>query len=83
MSLMLSISQACMIHVTLSEAVYTIRFLLAKIFSTLLVFNKQGRLPIEEYFKCEFYNDDDIVVSNPWSTVKKGCLASRKKGMIV
>jgi hypothetical protein len=61
LSLMLSISQACMIHVTLSEAVYTIRFLLAKIFSTLLVFNKHGRLPIEEYFGCEFYNDDDIV----------------------
>uniref|UniRef100_A0AC34G6N3 Uncharacterized protein n=1 Tax=Panagrolaimus sp. ES5 TaxID=591445 RepID=A0AC34G6N3_9BILA len=61
LSLMLSISQACMIHVTLSEAVYTIRFLLAKILSSLLVFNKAGRLPIEEYFGCEFYNDDDIV----------------------
>jgi hypothetical protein len=61
LSLVLSISQACMIHVTLSEAVYTIRFLLAKILSSLLVFNKSGRLPIEEYFGCEFYNDDDIV----------------------
>lgn len=51
-----------MIHVTLSESVYTIRFLLAKLLAILLIINKPGRLPIENYFECEFFNDDDIVV---------------------
>uniref|UniRef100_A0A7E4UUJ7 UPF0187-domain-containing protein n=1 Tax=Panagrellus redivivus TaxID=6233 RepID=A0A7E4UUJ7_PANRE len=61
LSLLLSLSQACMIHVTLSQSVGTIRFLLAKLMSTLLAVNLPGRLPIEEYFECEFFNDDDIV----------------------
>lgn len=51
-----------MIHVTLNESIYTIRFLLAKLLSVLLEFNKPGRLPIENYFDCEFFNDDDIIV---------------------
>uniref|UniRef100_A0AC34RD77 Uncharacterized protein n=1 Tax=Panagrolaimus sp. JU765 TaxID=591449 RepID=A0AC34RD77_9BILA len=61
LALILSISQACMIHVTLSESVHTVRFLLAKLVATLLIINKPGRLPLEEYFECEFFNDDDIV----------------------
>lgn len=52
-----------MIHVTLSEAVYTVRFLLAKLLAALILYNPSGRKPIEDYFECEFVNDDDIVVS--------------------
>jgi len=62
LALVLSVSQACMIHVTLTEQIYTIRFLIAKLLSGLLELNKKGRLPIEAFFECEFYNDDDIVV---------------------
>lgn len=39
-----------------------IRFFLAKILNILVEINKKGRLPIEAYFECEFFNDDDIIV---------------------
>lgn len=68
LGLILSISQACMIHVTLSESVDTVRFLLAKLIATLLIINNPGRLSLEEYFECEFFNDDDIVVSTEISS---------------
>uniref|UniRef100_A0A915CLS1 glucuronosyltransferase n=1 Tax=Ditylenchus dipsaci TaxID=166011 RepID=A0A915CLS1_9BILA len=61
LALVLSVSQACTIHVTLTESIYTIRFLLAKLLGVLLELNKAGRLPIENFFECEFFNDDDIV----------------------
>ncbi|KAK0394213.1 hypothetical protein QR680_000623 [Steinernema hermaphroditum] len=61
LALALTISQACMIHVSLDESVYTIRFLLAKLLSPLLEVNREGRYDIEQYFNCEFFNDDDIV----------------------
>ncbi|KAI6171679.1 hypothetical protein M3Y98_00889000 [Aphelenchoides besseyi] len=61
LALVLSIAQACMIYVTLSDSLYTIRFLLSKLLGVLLEINKSGRLPIEAFFECEFYNDDDIV----------------------
>ncbi|KAI1702337.1 hypothetical protein DdX_15519 [Ditylenchus destructor] len=61
LALILSITQACTIHVTLTESIYTIRFLLAKLLGVLLELNKKGRLSIEEFFECEFFNDDDIV----------------------
>ncbi|KAI6238510.1 hypothetical protein M3Y99_00674600 [Aphelenchoides fujianensis] len=61
LALVLSIAQACTIYVSLSESLYTIRFLLSKLLGVLLEINKPGRLPIEAFFECEFYNDDDIV----------------------
>ncbi|KAI6174673.1 hypothetical protein M3Y97_01016700 [Aphelenchoides bicaudatus] len=61
LALVLSIAQACTIYVTLSDSIYTIRFLLSKLLGVLLELNKPGRLPIESFFGCEFYNDDDIV----------------------
>ncbi|TMS32369.1 hypothetical protein L596_000218 [Steinernema carpocapsae] len=61
LALALTVSQACMIHVSLDESVYTIRFLLAKLLSPLLETNREGRYDIEQYFDCEFFNDDDIV----------------------
>ncbi|KAI6243093.1 hypothetical protein M3Y99_00158800 [Aphelenchoides fujianensis] len=61
LALVLSIAQACTIYVSLSESLYTIRFLLSKLLGVLLEINKPGRLPIEAFFECEFYNDDYIV----------------------
>lgn len=59
----MSVSQACMIHAKLTQSIYTIRFLLAKLLGVLLELNKPGRLPIENFFQCEFFNDDEIIVS--------------------
>uniref|UniRef100_A0A1I8BWX3 Anoctamin n=1 Tax=Meloidogyne hapla TaxID=6305 RepID=A0A1I8BWX3_MELHA len=61
LALILSITQALTIHTSITESIYTIRFLLAKLLNTLLEINRKGRLPIEDYFECEFFNDDDIV----------------------
>uniref|UniRef100_A0A1I8AB54 G protein-coupled receptor n=1 Tax=Steinernema glaseri TaxID=37863 RepID=A0A1I8AB54_9BILA len=61
LALALTVSQACMIHVSLDDSVYTIRFLLAKLISPLLEVNREGRYDIEQYFNCEFFNDDNIV----------------------
>lgn len=62
LALILSITQALTIHVSITESIYTIRFLLAKLLGILLEVNRQGRFPIEQFFECEFFNDDDIVV---------------------
>lgn len=51
-----------MIHVTLAEQIYNMRFILAKLLNSLLEVNKKGRLHLEAFFDCEFFNDDDIVV---------------------
>uniref|UniRef100_A0A915MGY6 HORMA domain-containing protein n=1 Tax=Meloidogyne javanica TaxID=6303 RepID=A0A915MGY6_MELJA len=48
-------------NTSITESIYTIRFLLAKLLNQLLELNRNGRLPIEDYFECEFFNDDDIV----------------------
>ncbi|CAD5209977.1 unnamed protein product [Bursaphelenchus okinawaensis] len=61
LALVLSITQAFTIHVTLFDSMYTIRFLLSKLLAQLLEINASGRYPIEQYFGCEFINDDDIV----------------------
>nr|CAD2187010.1 unnamed protein product [Meloidogyne enterolobii] len=61
LALILSITQALTIHTSITESIYTIRFLLAKLLNQLLELNRNGRLPIEDYFECEFFNDDDIV----------------------
>uniref|UniRef100_A0A914H019 Uncharacterized protein n=1 Tax=Globodera rostochiensis TaxID=31243 RepID=A0A914H019_GLORO len=61
LALILSITQALTIHVTITESIYTVRFLLVKLLSILLEVNKAGRFSIEQYFECEFFNDDDIV----------------------
>ncbi|CAD5213338.1 unnamed protein product [Bursaphelenchus xylophilus] len=61
LALVLSITQAFTIHVTLFDSMYTIRFLLSKLLAQLLELNSPGRFPIEHFFGCEFINDDDIV----------------------
>uniref|UniRef100_A0A914EJU3 Uncharacterized protein n=1 Tax=Acrobeloides nanus TaxID=290746 RepID=A0A914EJU3_9BILA len=69
LSLLLSISQAFMIYVTLEKSVFQIRFNLAKLISTLLEVNRDGRYPIESFFECEFFNDDDIVKPPCFGTI--------------
>ncbi|KAL3100478.1 hypothetical protein niasHT_021925 [Heterodera trifolii] len=61
LALILSITQALTIHVTVTESIYTVRFLLVKLLGVLLEVNRAGRFSIEQYFECEFFNDDDIV----------------------
>ncbi|KAF7633324.1 hypothetical protein Mgra_00007304 [Meloidogyne graminicola] len=61
LALILSITQALTIQTSITQSIYTIRFLLAKLLNILLEINRKGRLPIEDYFECEFFNDDDIV----------------------
>lgn len=68
LALILSITQALSIHVCITDSIFQIKFLLTKLLSTLLEINKPGRYPIEQYFECEFFNDDDIVVSSAYRT---------------
>lgn len=51
-----------MIHVTLTKSIYKIRFFLTKLLEILLKINKPGCKQIENYFDCEFFNDNDINV---------------------
>ncbi|KAH7704370.1 hypothetical protein AAVH_28430, partial [Aphelenchoides avenae] len=60
-ALVLSAIQACAIYVILSDDIYTIRFLLAKLLGVLLEVNRSGRLPIEEFFECVFFSGVGIL----------------------
>lgn len=57
LALLLSISQACMIQVSLADQVHHVRFILGKVISPLLEYNPNGRVPIEQAFNCQFRDD--------------------------
>ncbi|VDN52444.1 unnamed protein product [Dracunculus medinensis] len=68
MALILSVSQACMIQVSLADRVHEVRFLLGKIISPLLEHNSKGSKPVEGAFECVFI-DENLAMMKSCSSV--------------
>lgn len=64
LALILGVSQACMIQVSLANKVHKVRFVIAKILSPLLEHHPNGSAPIEQAFSCQFLDDDGNRVSS-------------------
>ncbi|VDM46337.1 unnamed protein product [Toxocara canis] len=59
LALLLSLSQACMIQISLADRIHHVRFILGKIISPLLEHNPNGSRPIEQTFDCQFWDGDE------------------------
>ncbi|VDK17543.1 unnamed protein product [Anisakis simplex] len=61
---MLSVSQACMIQISLADRIHHVRFILSKIISPLLEHHPNGSQPIERAFGCQFWDGDELSGKN-------------------
>uniref|UniRef100_A0A915CAG9 ABC transmembrane type-1 domain-containing protein n=2 Tax=Parascaris univalens TaxID=6257 RepID=A0A915CAG9_PARUN len=59
LALLLSVSQACMIQISLADRIHHVRFILGKIISPLLEHNPNGSRFIENTFDCQFWDNDE------------------------
>ncbi|MFH4974491.1 hypothetical protein AB6A40_001200 [Gnathostoma spinigerum] len=64
LAIVLSITQACMIQISLSDRIHAVRFILAKVISPLLLHNPNGSHPIEKAFSCSLLDDDELAKRN-------------------
>uniref|UniRef100_A0A0M3I884 MLO-like protein n=1 Tax=Ascaris lumbricoides TaxID=6252 RepID=A0A0M3I884_ASCLU len=68
LALLLSVSQACMIQISLADRIHHVRFILGKIISPLLEHNPNGSRFIENTFDCQFWDNDENGGRNSVST---------------